>query len=160
TYHVLKGVPTASQAVSGSAVNPPSNMVKLTADPTKAGRYAILTYIAGTSPHFEVLVSEDHGQTWSRPVIAGSTPDAYYYTKTAFRYSRDGVLALMWRAVYHDGTYDIWSTLSKDGGKSFSSSVRVSHARSPEKDPVRAAGNFGDDIQDLSIDKENVHMVW
>ena len=160
TYRVLKGIPAATQAASGSAVNPPSNMEKLAADQTKSGRFAILTYISGTNPRFEVTVTEDHGQMWSQPVNAGSAPGAVYYTKTAFKYSRDGVLALMWRAVYSDETYDIWTTLSKDGGKSFSTSLRVSHARSPRKDPVRAAGNFGDDIQDLSMDKENVHMVW
>jgi len=60
--------------------------------------------------------------------------------------------------VYRDGTYDIWSAISKDGGKSFSRSLRVSHAVSPASDPIRVGAN--DDIQDLSMDNDNIHMVW
>jgi hypothetical protein len=58
-------------------------------------------------------------------------------------YSRTGMLALMWRAIYADGTYDIWSSLSRDGGKSFSQSVRVSHALSQRLDrPVECVAGF------------------
>lgn len=157
TYRVLKGRPiegNGEEGGGGSAAN------RLAADPTKAGRFAVLSFLSGADPHWEVITSEDHGANWGQPVMAGTTPGATVLTKPAFEYSRDGVLALLWRAVYSDATYDIWSTVSKDGGKTFSSPLRVSHARSPLKDPVRSAGNFGDDVQDLSMDKENVHMVW
>jgi hypothetical protein len=66
----------------------------------------------------------------------------------------------MWRAVYADGTYDIWSALSRDGGGSFSVPVRVSHAVSPRMVPARNAGMFGDDLQHLAVDNDNVHLVW
>lgn len=36
----------------------------------------------------------------------------------------------------------------------------MSHARSPFADYYRNGGNFGDDIQDLSMDKEDMHLVW
>ena len=98
--------------------------------------------------------------TWSPQVTAGKTENARGLTKPWMEYSKNGVLALMWRAIYADGTYDIWSSLSRDGGKSFSPSVRVSHAVSPASVPARNAGLFGDDLQNLAIDGEAVHMVW
>ncbi len=157
TYHVIMGVPASAQEGPGGGASR-STMSRLAADPTKAGRYAILSYIGGPSPHYEVTTSEDHGQTWSQPVNAGSTPGAAYDFKPAFRYSPSGLLALLWRAFYQDGTYDIWSTISKDEGKTFSNPVRVSHARTPATDPIRVGAN--DDISDIAIDNENVHMVW
>ena len=36
--------------------------------------------------------------------------------------------------------------------------MRVSHAASPSQDPIRVGAN--DDIQDLSMDNDNIHMVW
>jgi hypothetical protein len=147
SYHVIKGVSPATNVMS-----------RLTADPTQAGRYSTLSYVAGPNPHYEVITSEDHGRTWSQPVNAGSTPDAVSLIKPAFRYSGSGLLALMWRAVYQDGTYDIWSSISKDAGKTFSSPVRVSHAKSPATDPIRVGAN--DDISDIAIDGGNIHVVW
>ena len=147
SYRVIKGVSPATNIMS-----------RLTADPTQAGRYSILSYVAGPNPHYELITSADHGQTWSQPVNAGSTPGAVSLIKPAFRYSGSGLLALMWRAVYQDGTYDVWSSISKDTGKTFSSPVRVSHAKSPAIDPIRVGAN--DDISDIAIDSENIHVVW
>ena len=66
----------------------------------------------------------------------------------------------MWRAIYPDRTYDIWAAISRDSGKSFSEALKISHAKSPPSDYYRNGGLFGDDIQDLSMDKENMHLVW
>ena len=38
--------------------------------------------------------------------------------------------------------------------------VRVSHAVSPGMIPARNAGMFGDDLQHLAVDDQNVHLVW
>jgi hypothetical protein len=156
-YRVVQNGPSSDQG-GGPGGPPSSGMARLTSDPTKEGRYSILSYMSGSCPHWEVVTSENHGETWSRPVPAGSTPDAVSLTKPAFKYSRTGSLALVWRAVYQDGTYDIWTTISKDSGRTFSNPVRVSHAKSPATDPIRIGAN--DDIQDISIDNENVHMAW
>jgi len=127
------------------------------ADPTKAGRFAVLM---GSGSEYRISLSEDYGATWSAPALAGQTPNARSLTKPWMEYSRQGLLALMWRAIYANGTYDIWSSLSKDGGKTFSPSLRVSHAVSPAGIPARNAGLFGDDLQNLAIDGTNVHLVW
>ena len=66
----------------------------------------------------------------------------------------------MWRAIYPDQSYDIWASISRDGGRTFGKTLRVSHARSPASNPYRSAGRFGDDIQDLSMDSTNMHLVW
>jgi hypothetical protein len=160
TYHIVTSVPhgTLQDAGPYPASLVPSVMAGVAADPTKQGHWAILSYIAGKEPRYEVVTSEDNGQTWSAPVDAGATPNAVSSSKPAFRFSRQGVLGLMWRAIYRDGTYDIWSAISKDGGKTFSEPLRVSHAVSPARDPIRVGAN--DDFQDLSVDGDNVYMVW
>ena len=105
-------------------------------------------------------MSDDYGKSWSEFVPAGSSPKATALTKPWIEYSRKGVLALMWRAIYPDRTYDIWSSVSRDGGHSFSASLRVSHAVSPDLNPYRNGGRFGDDIQNLAMDEKAVHFVW
>lgn len=131
--------------------------VDIAADPAMDGRIAMLKL---DNTGYSVAVSDDFGATWGGFVPAGRTPGAVRFTKPAFEYSRGGVLGLIWRAVYDDGSYDIWAAISRDGGQSFSDSQRVSHARSPAFDKYRNAGLFGDDIQDLSMDAEDLHLVW
>jgi hypothetical protein len=174
SYHVLKNImPIAAQpeargaqpAAGGGRAGAGgrgggggnSGLTVISMDPAKAGRIAMLK---SEGPRYSVSISEDFGQTWSPFVIAGTAPDATSFTKPAFEFSRDGVIGLMWRAIYADRSYDIWASISKDSGKTFSKSLKVSHARSPASDPHRNSGLFGDDIQDLSMDKENIHMVW
>ncbi|MDH4125829.1 MAG: glycoside hydrolase [Gammaproteobacteria bacterium] len=137
----------------------PSNggFVNIAIDPSRTGRIALLKYEAAA---YSVAISEDFGTTWGEFVPAGHTPEAVRFTKPAFEFSRDGVLGLIWRAVYDDDSYDIWAAVSLDGGQSFGASHRVSHARSPAFDKYRNAGLFGDDIQDLAMDNENLHLVW
>jgi hypothetical protein len=132
-------------------------LVGITADQTKAGRFAMLKY---ENTQFMVAVSDDYGSNWSDFVSAGSSPDPAFLAKPAFEFSRDGVIGLLWRAYYADDSYDVWSAISRDGGKAFSKSLRISHARSPGFDVFRNAGLFGDDIQDLSMDTDSIHLVW
>ena len=159
--HVMKHivVPPPGAGRGGGPGGGPG-VSNLIADPTTAGRYSIMRSISTPSPHYEVSTSTDGGTTWSEFVKVPATPEAASITKPWIAYSRDGVLGLMWRAVYADRTYDVWAAISRDGGKSFSEALRVSHAKSPGPDYYRNGGNFGDDIQDLSMDKENMHMVW
>lgn len=131
----------------------------LAADPTRAGRYAVLEYDPKAAA-YQVIVSENYGRSWSPPGTAGATPRATVLTRPAFEYSRGGILALIWRAVYPDQSYDIWAAISRDGGRHFSRSLRISHARSPAVDPYRDAGLFGDDIQGLALSPKNLYVVW
>ena len=132
----------------------------LAADPSKAGRFALLRYVGGSSPAYEVSVSDDYGKTWSNWTLAGHTADAVHLTKPWITYSQKGVLGLMWRASYSNRSYDIWSALSSDGGRTFSRSLKISHRRSPVANPYRNDGLFGDDIQDMVINRKVAHFVW
>ena len=161
SYHVLNNITVQADAkTAGPGMLRPNSpetggLTSLSADQTKAGRFAILKY---ENVSYSVAISEDYGQTWGPFVTAGTVAGATSFTKPAFEFSRDGVIGLMWRADYADKSYDIWSSISRDGGKIFSNSLRVSHAKSPASLPVKGAGN--DDHADLCMDKENIHMVW
>jgi hypothetical protein len=130
---------------------------RIAIDQTTSGRIAMLQ---ADGPNLTVSVSDNWGRTWTPFVAAGAAPGSVATTKQAFEYSRNGVLGVMWRAIYPDQSYDIWASISRDGGHSFSKAIRVSHARSPGFDPLRNGGRFGDDIQDFSMDAQNMHLVW
>lgn len=161
SYRVLKDVPapaaSAGRGGRGGGGRGNGGVAGLAADPTKAGRFVLMT---GTGTEYRVSVSNDFGKTWSPFISAGHTDKAVSLTKPSLEYSRKGTLALIWRAVYDDGTYDVWSSLSRDGGAKFSAPVRVSHAVSPGMVAARNAGMFGDDLQHVAVDDQNIHLVW
>ena len=156
SYRVLRNIAVAPTPVSPGP-RPSSGLTRIAIDQTKAGRIAMLR---ADGANLSVSVSENLGATWSPFVSAGAAPQSVSTSKQAFEYSRSGVLGLMWRASYPDQSYDIWASISRDGGLSFTRALRVSHARSPASNPLRNAGRFGDDIQDFSMDSANMHMVW
>jgi hypothetical protein len=132
----------------------------LTADPTTSGRYSVLRYVTGASPHYQVSTSNDSGRTWSEFVSIQNTSGAKYLTKPWLEYSRFGVLGIEWRAIYSDFSYDVWAAISKDGGKTFSDPLRISHQKSPPSNYYRNAGNFGDDVQHFSMSRTHMYLVW
>jgi hypothetical protein len=134
----------------------PGGGVMLSADQTKEGRYAIARQ---SGNKIMVSLTEDGGQSWLPPVIAAQLPAGANFGHRAMKYSAQGVLALMWKATYADRTYDVWSSASRDGGRSFKT-VRVSHAVSPPTKPDRGNFMFGDDLSSLDVDGEFVHIVW
>jgi hypothetical protein len=79
--------------------------------------------------------------------------------RAAVKYSRNGEMGILWRAAYPDKSFDVWSSLSFDGGKTFHA-IQVSHATSPPKSRERGHFLVGDDYWDLDFDKEFVHFVW
>jgi hypothetical protein len=139
---------------------PGGSVGNLTADPTTAGRYSVLRYVAGPVPHYEVSTSDDYGRSWSKFIAIGSAPGASWLVKPWLEYSRFGALGLEWRAIYPNYSYDVWAAISTDGGKSFSPPLRISSARSPGTDYYRNDGNFGDDVQDFSMSRNHMFVVW
>lgn len=157
---VMKQITIPAAGGRGGGPNGGPGLSNLIADPTRAGRYSAMRTVAQPAPHYEVSTTDDGGDAWSDFVAAPGTPGASGLSKPWIAYSRDGVLGLMWRAVYPDRTYDVWAAISRDAGKSFSQALRISHAKSAAADYYRNGGNFGDDIQNLSMDKDNMHLVW
>jgi hypothetical protein len=68
-------------------------------------------------------------------------------------------MAMMWKQQYQDGTYDVWTWGSRDGGKTFKT-VRMSHSVSPAR--IRERSNFmlGDDLSSIEVDDQYVHAAW
>ncbi len=139
---------------------PGGSVGNLTADPTVAGRYSVLRYLAGPLPHYEVSTSDDYGRTWSKFVSVGSAAGASWLVKPWLEYSRFGVLGLEWRAIYPNYSYDVWAAISRNGGRTFSPPLRISSARSPGTNYYRNDGNFGDDVQDFSMSRNHMFVVW
>lgn len=132
----------------------------LAADPSRPGRFAVMRLTTGNA-EMQIFVTEDYGKTWKSPVLAGRTPGATM-TKPDIAYSPRGELATMWLAVYPDQTYSAWSSLSRDGGATFSQSTQISRAPSPPRSAIKNRGNNwdGDDLSSIAVDSEYVHIVW
>lgn len=128
----------------------------LGADPSKAGRFAIARHV-GTK--MLVQFSDDYGKTWSEPVVAAELPEGANFGHRAMKFAQTGELALIWKAMRTDRSYDVWSSLSRDAGKTFHT-VRVSSAMSPPIKSDRGNFMFGDDLSSVDVDAHNVFVVW
>jgi len=106
-----------------------------------------------------VSITEDGGKAWLPPVVAAELPAGANFGHRAMKYSPKGDLGLMWKAIYSDGTFDVWSAVSRDSGKSFKT-IRVSHALSPPLIPERGNFGLGDDLSSLDLDSQYLHVVW
>ncbi len=85
-----------------------------------------------------------------RPLTGG----VCYCCKTALAAGSDGSLYAAWRHVYPGNIRDIAFTLSRDGGRTFSTPTRVSEDKwvldgCPENGPAMAIGTQG-----------RIHLVW
>ena len=139
----------------------------LSADPSREGSYALARQSGQT---IQVAVTRDGGRTWSQPVVAARVPDGVRFGHRAMKYSAKGDLALIWKAMYPGdetygtnsqkiGRFDVWSSLSRDGGNVFKT-VRVSHEVSPPYILERSNFLFGDDLSSVDVDDQYVHVVW
>ena len=65
----------------------------------------------------------------------------------------------MWKSSYADGSFDVWSAASRDGGRTFKT-IRISHAISPPAIAERGNFMFGDDLSSIEVDGQFVYAVW
>jgi hypothetical protein len=128
----------------------------LAVDSSKEGRYALARQ---SGQRIMMSITEDGGKTWLPPVVAAETPAGANFGQRAMKYSPKGDLGLIWKQMYADRTYDVWSAVSRDGGRTFNT-VRVSHAISPPLNPERGNFMFGDDLSSVDLDGEYLHVVW
>jgi len=142
----------------------------------------MFTVLIAASNTVESYVSEDAGRTWTKAVSVPGVPGTSLANLTA-AYSPKGVMAMTWRAVYplskpgpsrigprgwHEvwaysdmpERFEIWSAVSRDGGKTFSAPFRVSTAPSPGVSRRRGMRNLGRDYVSVALDDEFVHMTW
>lgn len=130
--------------------------VLVSADPSKDGRDAVARVKGG---RIMVSLTEDGGKTWQPPVLVAHLPSGDFVGHVAMKYSPQGNLGFIWKAMYPDKSFDLWSAVSLDGGRSFKT-VRVSHAVSPTYNPLRGNFLFGDDLSSLDLDSQYLYAVW
>ena len=130
--------------------------VLISADPTSEGRYAIAQ---SEGRRIMISLTEDGGKSWLFPVVAAQLPSDAAFGHLAMKYSPQGNLGLIWKAMYPDRSFDVWSAVSLDHARSFKT-VRVSHEVSPTYNPLRGNFLFGDDLSSLDIDSQYLYVVW
>ena len=123
-------------------------------DPAHPGRYSILV-LQQNATVAAVYETEDSGATWSSPATVVSGTDTRF--KPWLSYSPLGTLGAMWRTQHADGSYDAWAAVSRDGGRTFTSPVRISGAPSPPPQPDYAAG---DDFSTVTLTHDALYAGW
>lgn len=169
--HVVPGT-------SGMSANNRSGGI-VYADPSKAGRFVIVQELDN---QVRAFVTEDSGMTWAAPKVVAPGPGTQI-GDLAGRFNDRGELGLSWRVIYHDpklpvvrrsfgapggahafitdpDTSEIWSALSRDGGKTFSAPLKVSTAPSPGISRRRGAQNHSPDFDSVTMDHDFVHLTW
>jgi hypothetical protein len=154
-YRIVPAVPTED---AGGAPGPMGrrSSVLIAADPSKDGRYAIARQVGN---RIVVSLTEDGGKTWLPPLVAAELPSNATIGHHAMKYSPQGDLGLIWKAVYPDKSFDLWSAVLRGARPSFKT-VRVSHAVSPPYIPERGNFMFGDDLSSLDIDSKYLYATW
>lgn len=148
-----------------------SRQTLVSADAGRPGRYAI-SVLDPTATHFSVLVTEDSGETWAPPAAIPEVASGANF-KFWMAYGPTGVLGMVWKKQRDDLTpplappsgsetmppaigpaFDVYSSISCDGGAHWFQPIRVNSAVSP------AGPSASDDFTYLTMDDRNVHMVW
>ncbi|MEO8592387.1 MAG: sialidase family protein [Candidatus Solibacter sp.] len=158
-YRIVPPLPPAAEAAPAGGRGGrggPGGGAMLAVDQSKEGRYALARQ---AGQRMMVSVTEDGGTTWQPAAVAMELPAGANFGHRAMKYSPKGDLGLIWKQVYADRTYDVWSSVSRDGGRSFKT-VRVSHAVSPPLIAERGNFLFGDDLSSVDLDAEYLHVVW
>lgn len=126
----------------------------LAQDPSRSGRYAVLVFDSSQKALL-VYVTSDGGRRWSGPARLGE-PGGEERWEPWMAYGPTGVLGVVWRTSYSDGSYAVWAAVSRDGGLRFGSPVRLSSAASPG--PVTQVA--ADDASSVAVDVTTLHAAW
>jgi hypothetical protein len=147
---------------------------QVSADPSTPGRYAIAV-LNPARTGFQILVTNDSGATWSGPVAVPEGVQGVNF-KQWMAYGPTGVLGLMWRKYRDDLApppsdarlsggglpnmsmrekgFDVYTSVSCDGGTTWYAPVRVNTESSPEGvTPL-------DDLSYIALDAKYAHLVW
>ena len=121
-------VPASHVVPPGSPVTPG---VQVAADPSRAGRYAVL--VPTTASSYELWVTTDSGTTWRRRfTIIASTGDRPSHAWIAF--GPKGVLGVVWRNVHADASYELLGAIATDGGVAFGQVIELASGSAPPAD--------------------------
>lgn len=153
------------------------------AHPTRKGMFTVLVASSGGA---DAYITEDAGKTFTKAGVVPGVPTTRTAHLTA-AYSAKGIIAVTWQAVYPLATpsttrigppfglegwheewtfadmpdrFEIWSAISRDGGRTFSAPFKVSTAPSPGVSRRRGMRNLGRDFISVAVDDDFVHMTW
>jgi hypothetical protein len=122
----------------------------VSADSARAGRFAVMQV---NGSNLEVYVTRDSGKHWTGPAVIAA-PGA---NKQWFDFGPNNEVAVMWKSTNKEGLIDVHSVLSRDGGTTFSSPVRV-NGRSFAPEP--AQNGAGDDLSWIVLDSTYSYVAW
>ena len=115
------------------------------ADPSRRGRFAVMV---PRGSNLEVYITQDAGKTWTGPSVI-SAVDAQ---RPAISFGANGDLGVMWRTT----TGNVFSVVSFDHGRSFSTPVQVNHVT----EPVGQSGPPGDRWSGITLADGYVYVAW
>lgn len=148
-------VVTTAGVPGGSVANAPAvPRVAVAADPSRAGRYALLVPV-DSATRLEVWLTSDSGRTWTRTEVLAA-PSGDTLAKEAIAYSPTGALGVVWRTVRPSGSYDVAAAVSTDGGSTFGPAVTMT-------DPAHPSGSsgIGDDCAcNVYLDATTLMTGW
>lgn len=144
------------------------------ADPTRSGRYAVAGAVwnglgasalgqIGVAPRpsvrAQLFQSDNSGVSWVGPAVIGEDP-AKDREHVWLAYSPSGALGVVWRThagFCCFGYREVWSVVSRDGGRTFDRPQRLSHSASPG---TGLLFGLGDDFQSVVLDDSFLHAAW
>ena len=167
--HLIQGapVPTGSGRGGGGGV-------LLVANPAARGMFSAWFT---TSKGIESFVTQDAGKTWSKTASLPQIPSTTVANLTASSNPK-GVMTLAWRVIYEApaanpsqpqpspasrsaAPFEIWSMISRDGGKTFPAPLKVSTSQSPGLSSRRSiASGGGIEYISTAVDGEFAHFTW
>ena len=119
------------------------------------------------SPGIDQVVlsrSTDGGQTWSAPKLASDGPRNAANFTPAVAVSPDGVVGVAYYSFRNDPSrhvlVDEYLAISRDGGKKFAKSVRVSSSSWDLRWAAVARGFFLGDYQGLAAGRKMFYPLW
>lgn len=138
------------------------------ADPLRPGHYAI-GVATGDRLGLRVLRTTDSGATWASSTVPQTVKGVVF--KQWMAAGPTGVLGYMWRkelpataggetasANSKSGLapgYDIYASISCDGGKTWKTPLRVNKVSSPP-----GPAGYADDMSHIALDDRAAHIVW
>jgi hypothetical protein len=151
----------------------------IASDSSKKGPFALMV-VKKPLQNLEVRVTNDSGATWSGPVILGDNPKPHRLNRPWITYSPSGVLGVLWRLSYLEASQqpatdskdplaalnasrshpqDVFTAISRDGGKSFSDPIQINSVTAPRHDAV--PGTFPmDDFSFVAVGKDYLYGAW
>ena len=121
-----------------------------------------------------VVTTRDSGFTWSHPATFGDEPVAHITNRPWIAYTSvqqgrngpTGVLAVLWRNAYPPynrtsglvpGTQNVFVSISRNNGTTFTDPVQLNSAPSPPPDPNQFAE---DDVSWVAVTTQYVYGAW